>query len=173
MDQDLRKLFDTEELPKKKLPANHEVEFLQKLEAQSNDKKPTFWFIGRIAASVVLLIVSGYLVWSSFGTEEITPLQRQVAEIEKTYLKQIDQEWNTFVQKANDPDLINNYKERLDRLKEDYDEITVQFTKEPNSILILEELIENLQKRLALLKNIQDRIQEINKEKKSYESIII
>ena len=34
MEKDLRKLFETDEFPTKKLPANHEEEFVQKLQKQ-------------------------------------------------------------------------------------------------------------------------------------------
>ena len=126
----------------------------------------------RIAASIAILLTVGYFVLTS-SEDQPTALQKQVAEIEESYLKQINQEWKTFVKTTNDTELVQYYKDRLDRLKEDYDEISEQFNKEPNSILILEELIANLQKRLELLKNIQEHIQEINKEKKRYETIVI
>lgn len=172
MEQDLRKLFETDEFPTKKLPENHVEEFAQKLQQQTPKKKSPLLFIARIAASIAILITVGYFVLTS-TEEQPTTLQKQVAEIEKTYLKQIDQEWETFVNTANDPELVTYYEDRLNRLKDDYDTISEQFNKEPNSILILEELISNLQKRLELLKNIQEHIQEINKKKKRYETIII
>lgn len=172
MQQDLRKLFETEEFPKKKLPENHVEEFAEKLAQQSPAKKSKQLFVVRIAASIAILLTVGYFVLTS-SEDQPTALQKQVAEIEESYLKQINQEWKTFVKTTNDTELVQYYKDRLDRLKEDYDEISEQFNKEPNSILILEELIANLQKRLELLKNIQEHIQEINKEKKRYETIVI
>jgi len=172
MEQDLRKLFETDEFPTKKLPENHVEEFAQKLQKQAPKKKSSKLLILRIAASIAILIVIGYFALSS-SEEQPTTLQKQVAEIEQTYLKQIDQEWQTFVKIAKDQELVKYYEERLNQLKDDYEEISVQFNKEPNSILILEELIANLQKRLELLKNIQKHIQETNKEKKRYETIII
>jgi hypothetical protein len=172
MEQDLRKLFENDEFPTKKLPENHVDEFAQKLQQQAPKKKSLGLFIARIAASIAILVTVGYFVLTSVEAQPTT-LQKQVAEIEESYLKQINQEWQTFVNTANDPELVTYYGKRLNRLKEDYDEISKQFNKEPNSILILEELIANLQKRLELLKNIQEHIQEINKEKKRYETIII
>lgn len=172
MEQDLRELFDTDEFPTKKLPENHAKEFAQKLQQQTPKKKKPVSFFLRIAASIVIVFTVGYFVLNSIE-DQPTALQKQVAEIEKTYLKQIDQQWQNFVKTVTDPQLVNYYEERLNRLKEDYDKISAQFNKEPNNILILEELITNLQQRLELLKNIQEHIQEINKETKRYETIVI
>ena len=172
MEQDLRKLFDTKEFPKKELPENHIEEFEQKLQKQAPQKTSWLRLVARIAASVAILITVGYFVLNA-SKDQPTLLQKQVAEIEQTYLKQINQEWNTFINIANDPELVERYKGRLNELQQDYDKISVQFNKEPNSILILEELIANLQKRLELLKNIQEHIQELNQKKKSNETIYL
>lgn len=171
MEKDLRKLFHTDEFPTKELPANHENEFLQKLKVQAPEQKTKSYF-WRIAASVTIILALGYFVVSFFGGGPQTELQMQVAQIEKNYLKQIDQEWDEFVKTAKDPNLVKYYKERLDGLKKDYNKISSQFSKEPNNIIILEELIKNLQRRLELLKNIQKQI-EANKKNKRYETIII
>ncbi len=172
MEQDLRKLFETDEFPAKKLAENHEEEFAQKLHMQTPKQKNRFVFFGKIAASVAALLTLGYFAITFATSEDQTPLQKQVAEIEKSYIKQINQEWDIFVKTANDPKLVNYYEERLDGLKEDYDTISKQFSEEPNNIVILEELIQNLQRRLELLKNIQEQI-ETNKKNKRYETIII
>lgn len=172
MEKDLRKLFGTDEVSTKKLPKNHEEEFLQKLEKQTTKRKNPRTFFWRVAASITIVLAVGYFAITMLGNNTQTPLQKQVAQIEKNYLKQIDQEWETFVKTANDPDLVTYYKDRLDRLKEDYNRISDQFSQEPNNIIILEELIQNLQRRLELLKNIQKQIK-ANKKNKRYETIII
>ncbi len=173
MEQDIRKLFETDEFPTKKLPANHEDEFAQKLKLQAPKKRRSNLFFLKVAASVAIIFTLGYVLVNSMdkGTQP-TELQKQVAEIEKNYLKQIDQEWEAFVKTTNDQDLVKYYKETLDDLKEDYDKISIQFSQEPNNIPILEELIKNLQRRLDLLKNIQEHIK-VNKKSKHYETIII
>lgn len=172
MEKDLRNLFDIEEFPKKKLPAGHEVDFMQKLNQQKPMKKNSQSFFLKVAASIAIIFTVGYFVINATNSDSQTELQKQVAQIEKNYLKQINQEWKTFEVTAKDPNLINYYKERLDRLKKDYDQISKRFSEDPNNILILEELIQNLQRRLELLKNIQKQI-EANKQNKRYETIII
>jgi len=171
MEKDLRKLFHADEVPTKELPVNHEQEFLQKLKGQTPVKKTRTYF-WRIAASVTIIFALGYFGMTFFNEGPQTELQKQVAQIEKNYLQQIDQEWEEFVKTANDPNLVKYYKDRLENLKKDYDKISSQFSKEPNNIIILEELIKNLQRRLELLKNIQKQI-EANKKNKRYETIII
>ena len=172
MEQDLKKLFDTNSFPKKRLPENHVEEFAQKLQQQAPKKRTSAAFFMRIAASILIVFAVGYWIQNSF-TENAPSLQQQVAEIEKTYLKQIDQEWKTFLDSTNDPELIRYYEDRLEGLTKDYITISAQFKNDPNNILILEELIANLQKRLELLKNIQEHIQEIKKKKTRYETLII
>lgn len=172
MEKDLRKVFDTAEFPKKKLPAGHEADFIQKLHQQQPVKKNSRLFFLKVAASIAIVFTLGYLAINTSNVDTQTELQKQVAQIEENYLKQIDEEWKTFERSANDPNLVKYYKDRLDRLKEDYDKVSKRFSEEPNNILILEELINNLQRRLELLKNIQKQI-EANKQNKRYETIII
>lgn len=172
MEKDLRNLFDTKEFPKKKLPEGHELDFMQKLNQQKPAKKYSRSFFLKVAASIAIIFTAGHFVINSPMSDSQTELQKQVAQIEENYLKQIDQEWKTFQAVAKDPNLVKYYKERLDRLKEDYDTLSERFSEEPNNILILEELIKNLQRRLELLKSIQKQI-ETNKQNKRYETIII
>lgn len=172
MEKDLRELFQTDEFPKKKLPENHETEFLQKLHEQAPQKesKSYFW---RVAASIAIIFALGYFAATFSGEGTQTELQKQVAQIEQNYLQQIDQEWEEFVKTANDPDLVKYYKDRLDGLKKDYDTISKEFSKEPNNIIILEELIKNLQRRLELIKDIQEHLKRLNQNNKSYETIYL
>ena len=172
MDKDLRNLFDTEEFQKKKLPAGHEADFVKKLNQQQPAKKNSRSFFLKVAASIAIIFTVGYFAMNTSNVNPQKELQKQVAQIEENYLKQIDKEWKTFEQTAKDPTLIKYYKKRLYRLKEDYDQISRQFSEDPNNIIFLEELIKNLQRRLELLKNIQKQI-ETNKQNKRYENIII
>ena len=100
-------------------------------------------------------------------------MEIQVAQIEKEYLKSIDNEWQGFVKVTNDQNLVGRYEEKLSSLGDNYKKVSGEFKKDPNNILILESLIENLQRRLQLLKNIRQHIQELNQKNKSYETIII
>lgn len=173
MKQDIRELFKNEEFSKKKLPESHKEEFLEKLKKIENKKpqknKGTSFL--KIAAIVVLLLSVG--VYFQNVNNQKTTLEAQIEQIEEEYLKNIKNEWNAFVKNTNDQNLIKRYEEKLSKLDISYKEVSKQFKKAPNNISILEELIKNLQRRLELLKSIQQHIKELNQKNKSYETIII
>ncbi len=175
MKQDIRELFKNEVLQKKKLPNFHEDEFLEKLKKQSKKEKSKSSFrILKIAASITLIISVGYyFLKSEVKTDSQSTLFVQVKKIEKEYLNQINKEWKSFVKLTKDKNLIQKYEEKLFKLNQDYKDITKQFEKDANNVFVLENLIKNLQRRLQLLKDIQNHIKELNQEKTSYETIYL
>lgn len=173
MKQDIREIFKNDELPKKKLPNFHEDEFLEKLEKFNKKKtKKTFFKTWKIAASIVLIFSVGYYFLST-NTEKTPTLFVQVKKIEKEYLQNIDTEWNTFIKLTDDKNLIERYEQKLKEYATDYKKITKQLKEFPNSINILESLIENLQRRLQIIKDIQEHIKELNQKNISNETIYL
>ncbi|MDT7831321.1 hypothetical protein RQM59_02960 [Flavobacteriaceae bacterium S356] len=173
MKQDIRNLFKMNEFPKKKLPTSHEEEFLKKLKKGKNKrlKKRKMLPFLRVAAFVVLLFSVGIYFQKEKGQK--TALEIQVEEIEKAYLKDIDREWKAFIKITDDQNLIKKYKEKLQELDDRYTEISEQYSKDSNDISVLESLIENLQRRLQLLKDIKEHIIELNQKNKSNETIYL
>lgn len=175
MKQDIREIFKKETLQKKKLPIFHEDEFLGKLKAHHKKEKPKSSFrIFKIAVSIALVISVGYYF---LRPEIIIDSQSaslvQVRKIEKEYLNQINKEWKSFVKLTKDKNLIQKYEEKLFNLNEDYKDISKQFEKDTNNVFVLENLIKNLQRRLQLLKDIQNHIKELNQKNTSYETIYL
>ena len=173
MKRDIREIFNNDELPKKKLPDFHKDEFLEKLEVfnKKESSKPAFK-IWKIAVSIALIFSVGYYLMD-LKTENNSTLFAQVKQIEKEYLQNIDAEWNTFVKQTTDKKLIEKYKEKLLSLDINYKEVSVQFEKNPNSINILESLINNLQSRLQLIKDIKEHLKELNQKNTSNETIYL
>ncbi len=173
MKRDIRELFKNDAYPKKKLPNFHEGEFLGKLERFNKKKKSKpFFQTLKIAASIVLIFSVGYYLLD-LKTENNSTLFAQVKQIEKEYLQNIDTEWNTFVKLTADKKLIKKYKEKLMNLDINYKEVSVRFEENPNNINILESLINNLQNRLQLLKNIKEHLKELNQKNTSNETIYL
>ena len=173
MEQDIRKLFKKEE-QLKSLPIGHKDDFIEKLNAskQVSLNKTNYRFIYRIAAILVigLSIVFG-VVNINYTTEESIEeniLIQQIETIEQEYLANIDKEWKSFLGLAKDQNLIKRYEKRLNELDEDYQEVSKQFKANINNITIIEDLIENLQTRLQLLKDIQEHINILNQEKNEH-----
>lgn len=177
MKQDIRDLFKQKSLPKKKLPDFHEDDFLEKLTTFNQKKKSkVFLPILKIAAAIVLIFsVSYYFLNSDVEIENHNQPEMlvEIQQIEKEYLKHIDDEWNSFIEIATDPTLIKKYEQKFKESDIDYKNITKKLKQYPNNINVLESLIDNLQKRLLLIRNIKEHLKELNQKNKSNETIYL
>lgn len=173
MKRDIRKIFNTDEFSKKKLPDFHEDEFLEKLEILNKKKnlKPNFktW---KVAVSIVFIFSVGYYLLD-VKTETDSTFITEIKQIENEYLQNIEAEWNNFVKLTSDKKLIEKYKEKLLNLDLNYQEVSEQFKENPNNINILESLINNLQNRLQLIKDIKQHLKELNQKNTSNETIYL
>ncbi|WP_439130153.1 hypothetical protein [Polaribacter sp.] len=174
MEHDIRKLWNTKEDAKTEIPKNHRADFLHKLEHQNKKQKG---FRGntilKIAAAVAIVLVSAFFYLNANTTIEKTPLQIQLAAIENEYLTNIDKEWQGFIEVAKDTVLVKKYKIKMRDFDKDYQKITKALEKSPNNINVLEALINNLQRRLELVKNIKEHIKELNQKNTSNETIYL
>ncbi|WP_422107765.1 hypothetical protein [Winogradskyella sp.] len=161
MKQDIRDLFKgNEEL--KSLPENHRVEFLDKLKKQSRGStNAKFWL--QIAASIILVATIGYGLYNSgLERQETSPIFAEVKAMEIEYLEDINTEWEKFVATTKDKALVERFRKKLGDLDRDYKTLSEQFKNGSENILILESLIENLQTRLQILKDIQEHLKILN-----------
>jgi len=177
MQRDIRDLFDDSDFSSKKLPKNHRSEFIERLRKTKQHKKASFRLLSAVAASLAILISVSYFV-STFSQKAVTDhnltdLELQVQQIEKKYLLQIDTEWADFIKATDDQKLINKYRDKLDALDSNYKELSVNFKEDPNNIIILEELINNLQTRLQFLKDIQEHIKILNNKNSTNETLVL
>lgn len=175
MPQDIKEFFQKNDNIKS-LPKNHRDDFLRKLRASKRVSvgKVYYRYSYRIAAILVLGILLAYGLINTFKTNDTTRqnvLFAQITSIEKEYLKDIDKEWNNFLLLTKDEKLVKRYKDRLDNLDQDYQAISKQFKADINSILIIEQLVDNLQTRLQLLRDIQKHIKTINQQNEQDEII--
>lgn len=170
MKRDIRKLFSEEENMTKKLPNSHRTEFLNKLEKTKNNKPKSLLRLKVVAALLLLFSVS-YLVINS--SEKQPPIVAKVAQMEKEYIANINTEWKNFLKLTDNKKLINYYEKKLSDLSLEYKAISIQFKKDPNNILVLEQLISNLQTRLEILKEIQHHIKQLTSKNTNYETILL
>ena len=167
MKQDIRNLFKEEE-DLKTLPDNHRAEFLDKLNKQKQSKNKRYTWIGAVAVVVVALTI-GFALFTKQPTENISPFIAQVEAVEAEYLEEIKTEWQNFIALADDEVLVARFKKKLDELDADYKNISIQFRANPNNIEIVELLIDNLQTRSQILKDIQEHIKILNQNNEQYE----
>ncbi|APY07649.1 hypothetical protein BWZ20_04745 [Winogradskyella sp. J14-2] len=170
MKQDIRDLFREEE-DLKTPPENHRSEFLDKLKKQSQSKKVGYTWL-KIAAVVIITLAVGFTLLYRQPTENVAPIVAQVEAVEAEYLKEINAEWQNFVAIAEDEVLVERFKKKLDELDADYKNISIQFRANPNNLEIVELLIDNLQTRSQILKDIQEHIKILNQNNEQYEKSI-
>ena len=160
MKRDIRELFKDEvEETNKNLPINHRKEFLEKLNSNQSKKSNNLFL--KIASVLVVALTVGFFTLEKPVVEE-NPLIAQVAQVEKEYLANIETEWQNFKAIATDSILVKRYEKRLTDLDADYQEVSKAFKNDTNNILVVESLIDNLQTRLQLLKDIQEHIKILN-----------
>ena len=170
MKQDIRNLFKEEE-DLKTLPDNHRAEFLDKLNKQKQSKNKRYTWIGAVAVVVVALTI-GFALFTKQPTENISPFIAQVEAVEAEYLEEIKTEWQNFIALADDEVLVARFKKKLGELDNDYKIISKQFKSDANNIQVVEALVENLQTRLQILKDIQEHIKILNQKNEQYEQSI-
>lgn len=173
MKQDIRDLFKSDDdNGTKQLPNDHREEFLAKLNTNRKDNSQNYIWLRLVAVMVVALTVSFFIFKTETPHTETSPLLAQVEAVEAEYLKNIETEWQNFKQLATDEVLVKRYEKKLTDLDADYQEISKAFKNDTNNILVVESLIQNLQTRLQLLKDIQEHIKILNQKTTPNETTI-
>lgn len=171
MKQDIRDFF-REEDDLKTLPNNHRAEFLDKLNKHSKKKSSAFGWL-KIAAILLVALTVGFSVFYNQPEEDkVSPIVAQIEAVEAKYLEDIEEEWENFVAIADDAILVERFRKKLNALDADYHDISIQFKQDSNNILVIESLVENLQTRLQLLKDIQNHIKILNQINEQHENTI-
>lgn len=171
MKRDIRDLFSEEE-DLKSLPENHRTEFLNKLQKQPKKKKASFPWLKIAAVLLVALTVGFSMFYTKSTTENVSPIIAQIEAVEAEYLQNIEAEWKSFIAITDDEILVKRFRNKLDDLDKDYQMISSQFKNDSNNILVIESLVENLQTRLQILKDIQKHIKILNQNNEQNENTI-
>ncbi len=185
MEQDLRKLFETERDKKFHLKKGHEARFMERLEremppAQSNSR---VWIFS-IAATVLVLISVGLLVFitqdnpvppqdavadtqqqDAEGTISLGDLSPDLEKVENYYLASINLELSRLEVSPDNKELVDSYMEQLAELNREYAQLNKELnTFGPNDQTI-SALIKNLQLRLDLLQKLKEKLNQIKSSK--------
>lgn len=171
MKQDIRDLFKEEEEDLKTPPKHHRTEFLEKLNTQNTSKRSSFLWL-KIAAVTIVAVTVGFSLFYKDSSEEVLPMLAQLEAVEAEYLKEINTEWQNFVALTDDATLVERFKKKLDELDADYQNISKQFKANPNNVEVVELLIDNLQTRSQILKDIQKHIKILNQNNEQHEKSI-
>ena len=169
MEHDIRNLFKKDEISEVEIPPFHKEEFIKKL----NSSKQNNYNVAISVAVIIVFMMVLLFPKNDTSKENKTLIQTQIATFEKEYLTNINNEWQQFVAISNDSILIKKYEIKLKDFDTDYKKITENLKSNPNNINVLEALINNLQRRLELIKNIKKHIKELNQKNISNETIYI
>ncbi|TXE15529.1 hypothetical protein ES692_16230 [Psychroserpens burtonensis] len=169
MKQDIRNLFKDDEISGQALPDNHRQDFYEQLKASRPRRTSQLnrHYLIKVAAIITMFLALTITLFQMVDNTpnqvvEASSMETQIDAIEKQYLARIDREWQRFISVTNDETLVKRYKDKLNDLDADYKEISQQFKTDTNNILVIESLVENLQTRLQLLKDIQEHINVLN-----------
>lgn len=175
MKQDIRKVLKNIDVSKHKLPDGHREDFYAKLKISKprNKNVTDYTYVYKVAAIVLVLLTAGYFfINGDAAAKNEKAFVKQIEAIEKDYMVSIDKEWKSFLLLAKDENLVSRYKKRLEDLDADYKEISKQYVDDSNDVFMIEALVENLQTRLNLLKDIQKHINLLNQQNEHYETTL-
>ena len=179
MAKDIRDLFKADsKLSNDRMPAGHEVRFLNKLEIAIPKKKAYKFNWLSIAASVVLFLGLSFGVFQFLNSENskgITvtdgePIQTKsigdispdLKKVEDYYLANINLELSEVKLTPENKELFDGYVKRLDELKSEYNRLNVELTKEGPDELTVDALISNLKLRLNLMRRLKEQLKDLN-----------
>jgi len=188
-DKDLRTLFNQkQEGLNFKLKDGHKERFFEKLSNELPEEKNNYSFIYKIAASIVVLVGLGCIIYNSLETTEPAPAvvivddkkdtERQISlgdlspdlkKLENYYVANINLELAHLQISEENKALIDSFMERLVELNVEYQNLNKELnTMGPNNQTI-EALIKNLQLRLELLKKLKLKLNEFKSSKNETE----
>lgn len=176
MGQDLRNMFsEVEEKRDSKLSKGHEKRFLDRLEDEFPEKKKSYSFL-KIAAAVALMLSLGILTFKFVGNKEgteivkvkkeinsIADISPDLKQVENYYLTNINYQLSKIKVTETNKEILEVYFSQLGELQKEYEQLNEQLKGDEISEETIEKLIENLQMRVLLLKQLKSKLNKIEK----------
>ncbi|MGB0777348.1 MAG: hypothetical protein ACPGR7_04910 [Flavobacteriaceae bacterium] len=159
---------------KEELNANHRDRFIQKLNHLDKGRKPRQWNLFKIAAAVVLIFSMGY--FAKF-TESVVPsnvevsraglssLSPRLGQIENYYLNSINYELANLDVDSSQKELFDGYLFKIEELTEGYLLLSRELEENGFNEATCNAMIENLQLRLNLIKDLKEQLKDSTNEK--------
>lgn len=179
MAKDIRKLFDADnKLSNDRMPAGHEVRFLNKLETGLPEQKATKFNWLSIAASVVVFLGLGFGAFQLFNpagnigtsvvevetpeTKTLGDISPDLKKIEDYYVANINLELSKMKLTPENKELFDSYISQLENLKEEYNNLSLELTENGPDELTIDALISNLKFRLNLMHRLKNQLNKLN-----------
>lgn len=181
MAQDLRELFKEEKAKKHPMKDGHEERFLELLDKELPvQRKSTFYFI-KIAASVLVLFSLGIYTYINYKNDVLThpeivetetentkdqgyslgDLSPELKKIENYYVANINLELSRLEVSNENKAMVDDYMRRLSELDEEYKRLNIELNEIGPNDQTITALIKNLQLRLQLLQKLKEKLNQL------------
>ena len=185
MAQDLRKLFK-EECKKEGyvMTEGHEKRFMELLERELPAKRKPSFLILKIAAAILVLVAMGTFIYTNREAENIKTtlvqkdhggetktgislgdLSPDLKKVEHYYVANINLELSKLNISGETKDLVDSYMERLSELNVEYKTLNTELNQIGPNDQTIAALIKNLQLRLQLLQKLKKNLNEVQSSK--------
>ncbi|PHR69031.1 MAG: hypothetical protein COA67_11560 [Lutibacter sp.] len=177
MGQDIKEMLKNDlKTASNKLSEGHKSRFENRLDKELPKKKNLFSFL-RIAASILVLVSVGLLSYQYINSDKISPdivqtdekkinsiadISPDLKKVEDYYLTNINYQISKIKITDVNKDLLEVYFSQLGELQKEYDKLNseLKIDEDVNEETI-DKLIENLQMRLLLLKQLKKKLNKI------------
>ena len=158
-------------IAKREPPKGHKERFLVKLKSIQTKKTPVYSIVLKYAAIGLLLISLSQI--AIFQIEKYTLKNNNVKVTENYFITLINYELEKIAKLKNNTNekVIKSAKEKIYALEKEYDIILKDFNKNSENTLLIQMLIQNLENRINILKELNQRLN--NLKNNNYENEII
>jgi len=179
MKVDLRDKLKNEKMMRE-LPNNHRISFEKHLRKELHQKPKYNYLFLKIAASIVIIIGLGVTSQYFFNTDSssemvkvdgnVTKKINSIADVspdlkkaEDFYLTRINYQMAKITITDENRDLLEVYLSQLAILQKEYDVLNLDLNKNEISEITIDALIENLQLRLQLMRQLKKKLEFLEK----------
>lgn len=176
MGQDIKKLLENKpEMTTHKLSEGHNMRFENRLDKEFSNNKNHFSFL-KMAASIALIISIGFIGYKYLDNSKseivevketpnkinsIADISPDLKKIEDYYLTNINYQISKIKVTDSNKELLEVYFSELSLLQKEYKKLNADLSKNEISEKTIDDLIENLQMRVLLLKQLKNKLNKI------------
>lgn len=146
-------------------PTGHQKRFLEKLHAQNEQaQKRTWWKPLSVAASIAaILLTATFFLKSEPAKADLASVSPEMAKTQSFFVATINKELRTL-QSFDSPEakaLVDDALKQIAVLENEYQTLTVHLAESGNDQRVIYAMISNFQKRIELLEQVVQTMEEI------------